>query len=166
MERFVKDHSALTTSFFSAQPVSALDQSDVMELGELSRQSGEPARYNLHGSAKDELHCMVIVQPGRTYSQPRMHPSKAKSFHLVSGDMVVITFACDGAVDSLHHLTQGKTYYAVSKQVTYHEVIAGPYERDSDDRRYAGFAPTSDAQLAGQLWIEELIKGMKPDLPQ
>lgn len=176
MNRFVEDSSALTKSFFSVEPVAHFDEADVAELCNISRDAKGPARYNLHGSPADELHCMVILQPRRSYSQPRMHKLKAKSFHLIAGEMVVVSFKDDGRVASLHHLSAGKTLivriapgiqhtnYSISEHAVYHEVIAGPYEPAADDRCYADFAPVTEDQLSGQAWIEEIIETRQPGL--
>lgn len=176
MERFVEDSSALTKSFFSVEPVAHLEEADVAGLCEISQKASGPARYNLHGSPADELHCMVILQPRRTYSQPRMHKLKAKSFHLIAGEMVVVSFKDDGGVATLHYLSAGKTLivriapgiqhtnYSISEQAVYHEVIAGPYEPAADDRCYADFAPATEDQLSGQAWIEGIIESRQPGL--
>ncbi len=176
MTRFVEDPSALTTSFYATDEVAALAAADVADLERLAQEVGGPARYSLHGSPADDLHCMVILQPAGTYAQPRKHLGKAKSFHLVSGEMVVIAFDDDGAVRSLHRLAGDETLvvriapgilhtnYSLTDQAVYHEVIAGPYERGSDDRRYAEFAPAGDEQEAGRAWVEAVIERTRPGL--
>lgn len=176
VKRFVEDSTALTKSFFSVESVAHFDEANVAELCDISRDARGSARYNLHGSPADELHCMVILQPGRTYSQPRMHKFKAKSFHILVGEMVVVSFTDDGGVSTLHHLSAGKTLivriapgiqhtnYSISEEVVYHEVIAGPYERAEDDRCYADFAPATEDQVSGQAWIERIIESRQPGL--
>ena len=174
--QFTEDPSALTKSFYAVDAVAALDHQDVAALGKMARDARGPARYSLHRSASDDLHCMVILQPTGVYPQPRKHANKAKSFHLVSGEMVVVCFTDDGDVRSLHRLASDEslivriapgiyhTNYSLTEQAIYHEVIAGPYDRARDDRHYAAFAPSGDDQEAGRAWLESLIATVRPGL--
>lgn len=174
--RFVEDPTALTTSFFAIEPVATVNWEDVRALGDMSAEQGGPARYNLHSSPADELHCMVIAQPAGAYAQPRKHLTKSKSFHLVSGEVILLTFKDDGSLRGLHRLAFDEllmvrvgpgiyhTNYTLSGLATYHEVIAGPYERDSDDRRYAPFAPPQEDHVGGKVWIESVIGCERPEL--
>lgn len=176
MTRFTEDPSALTKSFYAVDAVAAFDHQDAAALGRMARDARGPARYSLHRSADEDLHCMVILQPSGVYPQPRMHASKAKSFHLVSGEMVVVCFTDEGDVRSLHRLASDEclivriapgiyhTNYSLTEQAVYHEVIAGPYDRARDDRHYAAFAPSSDEQEGGRTWLEGLIRAHRPGL--
>ena len=170
------DPDAMTTSYFAREEIVEIKPSELREIGALSSQASGPARYNLHTSRNDDLHCMVIVQPAGVYAKPRLHTSKSKVFHLVGGHMVVISYFDNGSVRSLHRLAPDETLilriapgifhtnYSLSDQATYHEVIAGPYEPGRDDRQYADFGPLAEDQEAGRTWIHKLIAQELPDL--
>lgn len=176
MGRFERDPDALTTSFFASEQVVHIGVNDVDELKRISRASDGPSRYSLHNSQADDLHSMVILQPSGTYAQPRKHLTKSKIFHIVDGAMVVMVFTDAGEVQSLYHLVGGKTLIvriapdlfhtnvSLTEQAIYHEVIAGPYVRESDDRVYAPFAPQADDQEAGKAYLATLMRSVRPDL--
>jgi len=174
MIRFHEDPNALTPSFYAADEVSHVDQNDVAALQRLSLESGEASRYNLHNEPSDDLHSMVILQPRGAYAQPRKHMTKSKVFQLVSGKMAVIVFDDSGTVTSVHRLAADETLVvriapnlfhtnvSLSDQAVYHEIIAGPYIRESNDRVYAAFAPVGGEQSAGLAFVEKALQGVRP----
>ena len=176
MGQFELDPDAITTSYFACGDIAEIGPSELREIGHLSRQAGGPARYNLHTSRHDDLHCMAILQPAGVYAKPRLHTAKSKVFQFISGDMVVITFGDNGEVRSLHRLAPGETLIvrispgifhtncSLSEQAMYHEVMTGPYEPGQDDRQYADFGPLVEDQETGRTWIHALIAQERPDL--
>lgn len=176
MSRFVSDPLAATTSFFALDPVEVIDQADVAELGRIAQEVDGPARFNLHSGPSDDLHCMAILQPGGVYAQPRKHLKKSKVFHLICGEMVVVTFHEDGTLRTLHLMAPGETLivriapgifhtnFSLSEQAQYHEVISGPFDPGADDRSFGNFAPEGDDQESGRIWMRELLAQVRPDL--
>ena len=176
MANYESDPTAATLSFYALDPVVAIDEADIRDLGRLAVSAQGPARFNLHSSRGDDLHCMAILQPARVYSQPRLHRSKAKVFQMLRGEMIVVAFGDEGDVISLYRMGLGQTLivriapgifhtnFALSDQAAYHEVITGPYEPETDDRVYASFAPDGDDQEAGRDWITRVIEREQPEL--
>jgi glucose-6-phosphate isomerase len=175
MARFTRDADALTASYFAKDATSFVDTKDIAEIKRLSVTESEGARYSLHASPASSLHSMVILQPYGTYAQPRKHRTKAKLFHIVEGEMVVVILEQDGAVRAAHHLAADKvlvvhvepdcyhTNMALTSHAIYHEVITGPFERASADRVYASFAPSDWEQEEGLAYIRQAIVTVRPD---
>ena len=173
MARFARDAEALTASYFSTDATSFVDTWDIAELKRLAVAESGPARYSLHESPASLLHSMVILQPYGTYAQPRKHLTKAKLFHIVDGEMVVVIFEQDGTARAAHHVAADKvlvvhvepdcyhTNMALTPQAVYHEVITGPFERDSADRVYASFAPPDSEQEKGLAYVRDAIAGVR-----
>jgi cupin fold WbuC family metalloprotein len=176
MDRFSRDVNALTASYFATDATSFVDIGDIAEIVRLAVAEAGPARYSLHESPANLLHSMVILQPYGTYAQPRKHLTKAKLFHIVNGEMAVVTFEQDGKLRAAYHLATDKvlivhiepdcyhTNMALTPQAVYHEVITGPFERDSADRVYASFAPSDSEQEKGLAYVREAIAGMRSDV--
>ena len=177
MTRFDRDGDAQTASYFATEATSFVDRADIDELKRLAIADSGPARYNLHASASSTLHSMVIVQPFGTYAQPRKHLTKAKLFHIVDGEMVVVIFQHDGTVRAAHHLAANKvlvvhvepdcyhTNVALTSQAVYHEVITGPFERGSLDRVFADFAPADTEQQRGLAYVRAAVASVRSDIP-
>ncbi len=176
MARFWRDDSALTASFFATTATAYADRADIDELKSIAAASSEPARYSLHSSAASMLHSMVILQPFGTYAQPRKHRTKAKIFHIVDGEMVIVVFSEDGDIVAVHHMANDRvvvmhiapdcyhTNVALTPQAIYHEVITGPFERDSTDRVFAPFAPVQEESQRGMEYLREAIGSVRADL--
>ena len=176
MARFTRDADALTASYFAKDATSFVDTRDIAEIKRLALAESGPARYSLHASPASSLHSMVILQPHGTYAQPRKHLTKAKLFHIVDGEMVVVILEQDGAVRAAHHLAAEKvlvvhvepdcyhTNIALTPQAIYHEVITGPFERASADRVYASFAPSDWEQEEGLAYVRQAIGTVRPDI--
>lgn len=176
MMRFERDDDALTASFFATEETSYADRSDIDELKRIAVEVSEPARYSLHTSAASALHSMVILQPFGTYAQPRKHRSKAKVFHIVDGEMVIVVFGEEGDVVGVHHMAADKvvvmhiapdcyhTNVALTPQAIYHEIITGPFDRDSTDRVFAPFAPPQAEKVRGLDYLREAIGAVRADL--
>lgn len=177
MTRFSRDPDALTASYFATDATSFVDSGDISEIKRLAVAESGPARYSLHESPASLLHSMVILQPYGTYAQPRKHLTKAKLFHIVDGEMVVVIFEQDGTVRAAHHLAADKvlvvhvepdcfhTNMALSPQAIYHEVITGPFERGSTDRVFADFAPADTEQERGLAYIRDAVASVRSDVP-
>lgn len=176
MARFSRDADALTASYFATDATSFVDREDIEDVKRLAVAESGPARYSLHASPVSSLHSMVILQPFGTYAQPRKHLTKAKLFHIVDGEMVVVIFEDNGTVRAAHHLAADKilvvhvepdcyhTNLALTPQVVYHEVITGPFERGSADRVFAAFAPPDTEQEKGLAYIRDAIAAFRSDV--
>ena len=176
MERFRRDHDALTPSFFATDGSAYIDQSDIEKLKVIATRESSPVRFSLHQSPAKDLHSMMILHPRGTYSQPRKHRTRSKIFHIVEGEMVVVTFGEDGATRAAHHLALDKvivvhiepdsyhTNFAVTRHAVYHEVIIGPFDRTYTDRVFAPFAPGSTDHEIGLAYMRDKLKGFSPNI--
>lgn len=176
MSRFVSDPNALSPSRFAAERNASVTQDDINALVQDAASAG--ARLNVHTSPADDLHAMVILQPHGNYAQPRAHASKSKVFHIIEGELLVLLFSDQGAIDSLQVLTPGKaltmivhhgvmhTNVALSPYATYLEVIAGPFERSSAERTFADFAPPQTEQDAGLAWLTSMVAAQDASIAQ
>jgi cupin fold WbuC family metalloprotein len=176
MQRFASDDEARTTSYYATTGTAFVDASDVSQLKRLAVGTGGPARYCLHSSPTSALHSMVILQPRSAYSQPRKHLDAAKVFQIVDGEMALILFDEEGAVHAVHHMSRSDvlvvrveagvyhTNMAISSEAIYHEVVLGPFDRDSRDRVFASFAPLESDGAAGIDYLRDRVALMRPDL--
>ncbi|MDO8307710.1 MAG: WbuC family cupin fold metalloprotein [Actinomycetota bacterium] len=176
MARFSRDDAALTASYFATDATSFVERADVDELKGLAIAESGPARYSLHASPASTLHSMVILQPFGTYAQPRKHLTKAKLFHIVDGEMVVVIFEESGTVRAVHRMgaedvlivhVEPDCYHtnmALTPQAIYHEVITGPFDRGSTDRVFAEFAPSDREQERGLEFVRAAVASLRSDI--
>ena len=163
----MNDPEALSPSSFATTANAYVTQEDV---GDLVTVAGEgPARLSLHTSPRDDLHAMVILQPHGNYAQPRLHHRKSKVFHIIAGELLVLTFTPDGELGTTQVLAQGETItkivthgvihtnVALTQQAIYLEVMSGPFDRDDGEREFARFAPEQDPRNSGLTWLAERV---------
>ena len=174
MQRYRRDDAALSPAYFANDGVSYVDVHDIEELKRTGSAEGTFSRYSLHESAASLLHSMVILQPHGLYAQPRKQRSRAKVFHIVDGEMVVVVFTEDGSVTARHHMAVDRilvvhippdtfhTNFAITPQAVYHELITGPFDGDSRDRVFADFAPPQADPERGRDYIRGLSAAIGP----
>jgi len=174
VSRFREDPSARTPSRFATGPNAHVTDDDVHALQESAGHG--PARLNLHTGPDDNLHAMMILQPAGNYAQPRLHRRRSKVFHIVRGELLVLTFDAAGELADIHELRDGGTIallvtagtfhtnVALTPQAVYHEVIAGPFDPSGDERLFADFAPDQSAQAEGLSWLAGAVAARDPEL--
>ena len=113
------------------------------------------ARVLLHPGQDDSLHEMLIALPQASCDVPHINFKSGKSFHVVRGDMAVMTFSSDGelVIPTLLGATlpsSGRmvrlnqpfwhTIIPLSDYVVFVETIIGPFTGN----RFAPWAPSAD----------------------
>lgn len=169
MDGFHEDLLAKSPSFYAFNETRSFGMDEVIALSELALGAGGVARVNLHRSASDALHSMLIAQVEGKYWQPKRHLTKCKSFHIVRGRMLVLLFDASGSVLSAETLsTRGvlsvfvpagvfHTNLAMSSVAVHHEVIQGPYFPGEQDREWAPFAPCQGDTDAAREYLRGLL---------
>ena len=151
-----RDSSAKSIGYFSKLDITRVDQSLLAELEAMAQSTGENVRLSLHGGPTDDLHEMIICQHRNKIHPPKKHPQKAKSFHVMKGQLAIYSFSEDGLIKDaalldgtdlpLYRVEHG-VYHAdfpVTDLVLHHESTLGPFLGD-DDAIYAPWANAFDS---------------------
>lgn len=120
-------------------------------------------RLCLHPNVESPLHEMVIVHRKGAYVRPHSHTGKSESFHVMEGELAVVCFSAEGAVERVVRLSSSQerggccrisagmyhTVIPMSEWVVFHETTQGPFVRGDCD--FAPWAPdASDMERAGE----------------
>lgn len=104
------------------------------------------ARLCLHADDAAPVHQMVVALCADSAIAPHRHDAKPESFHVVDGDLAILLFADDGAVERVIRLGapgSGKPFMcriaasawhsvvAESTCAIFHETTAGPFRADA-----------------------------------
>ena len=147
-----RDENAKSIGYFAKGDVARLDEATVEEIKRIAWETGENVRLSLHQSPDADFHEMIIYQHRDKYYQPKKHVTKAKSFHMIEGEMAVFVFDDDGTVTDACILDGRQTIiYRVAANifhtdvpltdfVIHHESTLGPFMGDKD-RVFADWAP-------------------------
>lgn len=132
--------------------------------------------YNLHATHADPIHRMCMAMEPGTYIRPHRHPDKWELLVIVSGEMLVLTFADTGKVLTRTRLSAGGDTYGVETAAgTWHAVAtlmpstvvleckAGPY-LPTPEQDFAPWAPPEgDARAANfERWYRSAQPGDQP----
>ena len=168
MRGFVENHAARSPTYIAANNSRSFGRAEIDELVQRARVAGV-ARVSLHRSIHERLHSMLVAQCSLTYWQPKRHKTKAKSFHIVRGSMLVAIFDELGNVtysevleseDRLSVLVPEGMFHtniALTDMAVHHEVIEGPFVPDEADRELAAFAPTGSDDVESAEFVNELL---------
>ena len=122
------------------------------------------ARILLHSKPSRSLHEMVITHVRGTYIQPHINEFSAKSFLVLSGEMIVFLYREDGAIQAFQRLsalgTKGDfmirlekpifhSLVVLTETVVFLETVLGPHKQT----RYADFAPCPEEFKAAQEYL-------------
>ncbi len=168
MREFVEHHAARSPTYIAANNSRSFGRAEVDELVQRARAAGV-ARVLLHRSIDERLHSMLVAQCSRTYWQPKRHKTKAKSFHIVRGSMLVAMFdelgnvtyfevlECEDRLSVLVPEGMFHTNIALTEVAVHHEVIQGPFAPDEADRELASFAPSGSDSVDSAAFVTELL---------
>lgn len=165
------DEEAKSIGYFATHPIIRLDSATVEEIKQVALDSGENVRLSLHRSPKSTFHEMIIFQHRNKYYRPKKHINKAKSFHMIEGEMAVFVFDENGLIlDSC--LLDGKntliyrvaanmfhTDVPLSKYVVHHESTLGPFEGDND-RVFGSWSPDGSDEQAYLAYRDRLVSSL------
>jgi len=144
MKKFLKlDKQAITTSFFFKKKNNVLFNQDLKnDIIKNYKKNNSDLRVCLHQNPLDKHHDMIILQQKKNFYKPHKHKSKAETYHMISGKMIVIIFKNDGKILN-SKIIGGKDVFRVpsntfhtmiplTKYVIYHENKNGPFIRKGD----------------------------------
>ncbi len=164
-----KDPKAKSIGYFAKRGQACLSRDTLEEIKRMARETGENVRLSLHQSPASTFHEMIIFQHRDKYYRPKRHIGKAKSFHVIEGEMAVFVFGDDGSVIDACVLN-GKTniMYRVDANVfhtdvpltdyvVHHESTLGPFRGDND-RVFAPWSPDDSDNAAYLAYRDELLK--------
>jgi cupin fold WbuC family metalloprotein len=172
---------------FNARDYRPINSRDINHLKEMAEQSPRKRyRFCLHSSHEHFTQEMIICLHGFNYFQPHRHPiQRSESYHMIEGEMDVYLFNDTGeCLDTIKLSASRKRskeediyfmyrlsaplYHLMiprSEWTIYHEVLTGPWDRETVVE-YAPFAPSEkDAGEIGKYiyritgsTVEELTK--------
>ena len=158
-------HQKTPVVFSVGGPVRTISQREIEFLRRTAKSaSAKSARILLHGNPKFDLHEMLIVHIAGQYIQPHINDHSAKSFTVIDGEMIIVTYEKDGVIRDHFQLgdhttdlpfllwLQDPVFHTVlvkSKTVAFIETIRGPHIKT----RYAEFAPSAQETSAVERYM-------------
>ncbi len=141
--------------FLAEGPISSIGQGELNTLKAAAKASVKRrARINAHPDAEDALHEMIIAIDAASYIRPHKHPGKSEAFHIIEGEVDIIVFGDDGAIERIVPLGppggRRSFYYRMSAPLFHtliirsdilivHEITNGPFHPQATV--FADFAP-------------------------
>jgi cupin fold WbuC family metalloprotein len=130
-------------------------------------------RICAHQRSDEPLHEMMIALTQSTYIRPHKHRKKSESFHIVEGEVDVVTFDDDGRISEIIYLGQfgsGRSFFyrlstsvfhtllIRSKILVIHETTNGPFKKD--DAIFAPWAPEESNAVAAKGYMDALANSV------
>lgn len=157
--------------FLAEGPIATIGPDDLERLKRAVRHSPKRrARINAHPGHDDVLHEMIIAIEPASYIRPHRHPGKSEAFHIIEGEVDIVIFGDDGAIERIIPLGEKggsrPFYYRMSEArfhtlvirsdlLVVHEITNGPFRPEGTI--YAEFAPT-EGDPAAVTFQAELVK--------
>ena len=158
--------------FLAEGPIATIGPEDIELLRQAVGQTPKRrARINAHPGHDDALHEMIIAIEPASYIRPHRHPGKSEAFHIVEGEVDIIVFRDDGAIDEIVSLGEKgglrPFYYRMSEArfhtliirsdlLIVHEITNGPFRPEGTT--YAAFAPGEDDRAAAAAFQADLVE--------
>ena len=151
----VKDKKAKSLSFFCVDSQVFINDEIINELKEVSRLHNDSnCRVCLHTSPESVHQDMVILETKASYLRPHKHIyASGETFHLIEGEMAVLTFDDKGNILDSPRLQKGDLYritngvfhalFPITEYIIYHENKVGPFLGQKDNI-YADWSPNFD----------------------
>jgi len=144
--------------FYTTEPITKIDKSDIDKLKILSRSNPRKRiRICTHPDIGDNIHEMIIIHANGAYITPHKHIGKSESFHIIEGLLLVVIFDDQGNIteqirmgdresglDFYYRLPEDHFHTVVpqSELVVFHEVTHGPFT--PEDTVFATWAPSEE----------------------
>lgn len=134
--------------------ISVVDGSIIDLLKSMAQDSSKKRSRACMGNTDSPVQEMVIVLQEGSYVRPHKHPKhKAESYHIVEGELLVKIFTEEGSLYREIKLNKKTPFYrlkggwyhqpvSLTPVCVYHEVYAGPYNKDVD----VLYAPWADEE--------------------
>jgi cupin fold WbuC family metalloprotein len=147
--------------YLAPGPICALGSEDIALIKAAAMESPKGrARINMHPSADDLLHEMIIAVRKDSYIRPHRHPGKSEAFHLIDGAVDIVVLDDHGDIIEVVPLMAGRMgafYYRMSKpffhtllirsdMIVVHEITNGPFVPAATV--FADFAPEEGSSAA------------------
>jgi cupin fold WbuC family metalloprotein len=158
--------------FLAEGPIAAVGEGEIATLKAAVKASPKGrARINAHPDGGDALHEMIIAIDANSYIRPHKHPGKSEAFHIVEGEVDIVVFRDDGAIDRVVQLGapgSGRSfYYRMSKPFFHtliirsdvlivHEITNGPFRPEATV--YADFAPEDSDTHNAAAYRADLVR--------
>ena len=167
--------------FLVEGPIAAIGPEEIELLRKAVRlTSKRRARINAHPGHDDALHEMIVAIEPASYIRPHKHPGKSEAFHIIEGEVDVVVFGDNGAIDEIVSLGEKgghrPFYYRMSaarfhtlvirsELLIVHEITNGPFSPDA--AVYADFAPREGdpATAAFQAKLIERVSAFQESHP-
>ena len=155
---------------YSSESFVTLDRDNLSQMKQMAKlNTRHRIRICTHQTIDDDVHEMIIYHPKDTYVPPHMHIGKDESFHLISGEIILILFNEYGKISKVLKMGEyntGNTFYykipagtyhtQIFKQNTFfHEVTRGPF--DKNDSIIATWAPDENDSLLVKEYLKKII---------
>ena len=166
-----RDKEAKSIGYFAKGAAVRLDGSTVDEIKRMALETGDNVRLSLHRSPESAFHEMIIFQHRDKYYRPKKHVTKAKSFHMIEGEMAVFVFNDDGTVrdacvldgkETIIYRVAANVFHTdvpLSDFVVHHESTLGPFMGD-EDRVFAPWSPSGDDREAYLSYRDKLVANL------
>lgn len=141
--------------FLAEGPICSIGQGELDTLKAAVKASiKHRARINAHPASEDALHEMIIAIDPTSYIRPHKHPGKSEAFHIIEGEVDIVVFGDDGAIERIVPLGPpggGRPFYyrmsapffhtliIRSDILILHEITNGPFRPQAT--MFADFAP-------------------------
>ncbi len=151
-----RDPNAKSIGYFSKLEAGCVDGALIAELETMAKDTRNNVRLSLHSGPEAAFHEMIICQQRDKPHPPKRHDQKAKSFHVIKGEMAVYTFDAAGNVTDAHVINGASNViyrvnagvfhadFPLSDLVVHHESTTGPFV-PGQDSVYAPWMPEDSA---------------------
>lgn len=156
--------------YVAGEPIVKIGQPeiDLLKAKVLTAPRGR-VRICAHKSNDEPLHEMMIALAQSSYIRPHKHLKKSESFHIVEGEVDVVTFDEDGKISEIIELGpfgSGRDFFyrlstsifhtlvIRSKILVIHETTNGPFKQD--DAIFAPWAPEESDVLVAKVYMDKL----------
>jgi len=154
----------------TSEDISFISQEDINFLKSVAEKSDmKRARICTHKNNYSKTHEMLIALSKGSYIRPHLHLEKTESFHIVSGEVLVVTFDNFGNITKSRKLSIQDTFYykcepniyhtviPLSEVAVIHEVTPGPFL--PGDTIYASFAP-NESTVESVEYMKKMVNGV------
>ena len=154
--------------FVAEGPIATIGPAEIELLRQaVHRTPKRRARINAHTGNDDALHEMIIAIAQASYIRPHRHPGKSEAFHIIEGEVDIVVFRDDGAIEQIVSLGEKggsrSFYYRMSEPrfhtliirsdiLIVHEITNGPFSPEGTI--YAAFAPAEGDPAAASFQAE------------
>jgi len=166
-----RDPLAKSIGYFSQNQLVKIDAALIDEIRDMALETRENVRLSLHNGPDAAFHEMIIFQHRDKYYRPKKHVGKAKSFHMIEGEMAVFAFdetgnvldACKlGGNSGFLYRVEANVFHTdipLTDYVIHHESTLGPFLGE-DDRVYGPWSPDGTSKEDYLAYRDQLVASL------